>query len=86
MPVMLGALKCAPLVPESYRQPVKPAPLLRPDATAGEALDALNGTTASLDQANDRTTDVISIVEACDKRSAEVTASLTQKKPWWKLF
>jgi hypothetical protein len=47
-------------------------------------LDRLDGTTAALDQANDRTGDVISIVETCDKRSNEVAQSFAPKKPWWK--
>ena len=84
MPTMLAALKCAPLVPQSYRQPVPAAALLRPDATAGDALDALSGQTAALDQANARTGDVIRIVETCDKRSEEVAQAFAPKKPWWK--
>jgi hypothetical protein len=84
MPVMLAALKCGPLIPESYRHPVSPAPLLPPDATAGDALTALDGQTASLDRANSRTTDVIAIVDACDKRSAEVAQALKPKRPFWK--
>lgn len=84
MPLMLSALQCAPLIPQSYRQPV-PAPALPPpDATAGDVLDSLDGTTSSLDQANARAGDIISIVETCDKRSAEVAQALAPKKPWWK--
>lgn len=84
MPVMLAALKCAPLAPQSYRQPVPPAPLPPLDATAGDVLDTLDGTTAALDQANARTGDVIGIMEACDKRSDEVAQAFAPKKPWWK--
>lgn len=85
MPVMFSALQCAPLIPQSYRQPVPPAALLPPDATAGDALAALDGTTAALDTANGHTADVIAITEACDKRSAEVAASL-KPKPWWRFW
>lgn len=84
MPLMLSALQCAPLIPQSYRQPV-PAPALPPpDATAGDVLDALDGTTSALDQANNHASDMVYIVEACDKRSAEVAQALAPKKPWWK--
>jgi len=84
MPLMLSALQCAPLIPQSYRRPVQAPDLPPPDATAGDVLDMLDGTTAALDQANDRTGDVISIVETCDKRSNEVAQSFAPKKPWWK--
>lgn len=83
MPVVLTALKCGPLIPPSYRRPVPPVPLIRPDATAGDALTALDGQTAALDQANGRTADVIAIVDTCDKRSAEVFEAL-RPKPWWR--
>lgn len=86
MPVILAALKCGPLVPESYRRPVPPAPLLRPDATAGDALTALDGQTAALDKANGRTSDVIAIVETCDRRSVEVFTALQPRRPWWNVW
>lgn len=85
-PVILAALKCGPLVPESYRRPVPPTPLLRPDATAGDALTALDGQTAALDQANGRTGDLVQIIDACDKRSAEVFTALQPKRKWWKAW
>jgi hypothetical protein len=86
MPVMLAALKCGPLIPESYRRPVSPAPLLPPDATAGDALTALDGQTAALDQANRHTADAIAIAEACDKRAAEIVEAMTPKRRWWRVF
>jgi hypothetical protein len=86
MPVIQAALKCGPLVPQSYRAPVPPVPLLRHDADAGDALTALDGQTAALDRANGRTADVIAIVDTCDKRSAEVFEALKPKRPWWKVF
>lgn len=58
--------------------------LLPPDADAGTALNRLDGQTAKLDLANGRTTDVIAITDACDKRSAEVFEALQPKRKWWK--
>ena len=83
MPVILAALKCGPLIPESYRKPVAPVALLPPDADAGAALSALDGQTSKLDLANDRTSDVVAMVDACDKRSAEVFDALQPKRKWW---
>lgn len=80
---ILAALRCAPLLPPSYRSPVRPVPLLKGDATVGDALDALDGQTAALDQANGRTADVIAITEACDARTAEVAQQLKPRKWWW---
>ena len=82
-PIMLAALKCGPLIPQSYRKPVPPADLPPPDATAGDLFGALDGQTAALDQANGRTADVIAITEACDKRQAEVMEAVAPKRGWW---
>lgn len=83
-PIILAALKCGPLIPQSYRKPVPPSDLPPPDATAGDVYAALDGQTAALDQANGRTADVIAIAEACDKRQAEVMEAVAPKRPgWW---
>jgi hypothetical protein len=83
-PIILAALTCGPLIPQSYRKPVPPADLPPPDATAGDVYAALDGQTAALDQANGRTADVIAIAEACDKRQAEVMEAVAPKRPgWW---
>jgi hypothetical protein len=49
---------------------VAPVPLPAADAAAGDILAALDGQTGRLDLANQRTADVIAVVEACDRRSA----------------
>lgn len=81
-PVILTALQCGPLIPPSYRSPVRPVPLLKGDATVADALDALDGQTMRLEQANGRTADVIAMTEACDARSAQVAKQLRPRK-WW---
>lgn len=58
------------MIPQSYRRPVPPAPLPRPDATVGDALAFGDAQTAALDQANGKTADVIASVDECDKRNA----------------
>ncbi len=40
--------------------------LLRPEASAGDVVAALDGQTARLDMANGRVADLIAIAEACD--------------------
>ena len=81
MPVILSALNCAPLIPQSYRQPVPPAAL--PSPTIGAIAAALDQQTGQLELANARTSDVIAITEACDKRAAEVQAALAPKRRFW---
>lgn len=76
------ALKCGPMIPESYRKPVPGVPLPPKAASVGQIGDALDGQTRNLDTANGRTADVIAITEACDARSAEVAEQLKPKK-WW---
>ncbi len=80
-PEILAALQCSPLIPKSYHQPIKGVAL--PAPTVGGLAVALDGQTARLDQANQRTSDVIAITAACDQRAAQVKALLTPKKPWW---
>jgi len=55
------------------------------DGTAGGLALALDGQTARLDRANGRTADIIAMVDACDKRAAEVVEALKPKKSWWRL-
>lgn len=82
---ILSALNCASLIPNSYRRPVKPVPLLADGAVVGEALDALDGQTAKLDQANGRTADVIDIADTCNARQAQVLETL-KPQAWWRFW
>jgi len=84
LPAILPALKCAPAIPGSYREPVRSVPLATLDGTAGGLALALDGQTARLDRANGRTADIIAMVDACDKRAAEVVEALKPKKRWWR--
>lgn len=45
---------------------------------------ALDGQTARLDQANGRTSDVITVVDDCDRRNAELLKSIQPKKGLFK--
>jgi hypothetical protein len=85
---ILAALKCGPLIPDSYRKPVPGTPRPSPQAplTAGTLAAALDGQTGQLDLANGRTADVIAITETCDRRTAEVAKALEPKRPWWKVW
>lgn len=72
----LAAIDCSKLIPDSYRQPVPPAPPLRVGSTVGDLATTLDGQTARLDQANGRTADVVKIVDVCHDRQAAVLAKL----------
>ncbi|HZR87919.1 MAG TPA: hypothetical protein VFB02_14005 [Bradyrhizobium sp.] len=81
-PPILAALDCASLIPQSYRSPVPPAPLISTNATAGEALIALDAQTTQLDQANGRTADLIAIADSCGQRQAAILKAL-DPSPWY---
>lgn len=81
-PPILAALDCAQVIPPSYRQPIAPAPLISPDATAGQALTALDDQTTRLDMANGRSADLVAIADGCQARQAAVLDAL-QPHPWW---
>lgn len=52
-------------------------------ATTGGLGAALDGQTANLDTANDRTLGSIEITERCEAEQAEAIAKIT-KKPWYR--
>lgn len=83
-PAILAALRCGPLIPPSYRLPVKSAAL--PGPTVGELAAFGDAQTAKLDLANQRTADAIAITEACDARADRVRAALDPPRPWWKFW
>ena len=81
----LSALRCADLIPQSYRSPVLGTPLLRAGATVADLGAALDGQTAKLDQANGRTSDLIAIADMCQAQQDKVLAQL-HPKPWWRFW
>lgn len=80
---VVAAFPCADLVPHGYRTPVPGAQSLKVGATIGDLGEAVIEERAGRVIANGRTADVISIVEACDRR-AEKAAKAMQPEPWWK--
>lgn len=74
---------CASLLPEDWKQGVAGAPL--PDGdTVGDWIQFADAQTGKLDQANDRTSSAIGIVERCEARDAQAVKRAT--RPWWKLW
>lgn len=74
------------MIPDSYRKPVRPTPRLRDGANVGELGGALDGQTASLDQANGRTADVVAMADACKAHQDAVLKTLTPRRPWWRFW
>jgi hypothetical protein len=56
------------------------------NATIGELGAKLDAQTAGLDQANGRTSDLISIIGRCDARNAEAAAKLQPRRKVLGLF
>lgn len=81
---ILPALRCASLIPQTYRGDLPGVGPLGPNATVGDLATKLDEQTMNLKRANGRTSDVIAIVDACDQRQAEVAEAL-KPRPWWKL-
>lgn len=75
-PVTPDVIRCAELIPDRYRQPVKGTAI--PGPTVGEISAALDSQTSKLDQANGRTSDVVAIVDVCDRHN---TAAIDKIRP-----
>lgn len=75
-PPILDALDCASIIPPSYRNPVPPAPLPPPDATAGDLWSFADGQTTALDEANGRSSDLVALADACEDRQRHVFQEL----------
>jgi hypothetical protein len=74
---------CATLLPQEWSQGVAGAPL--PDGdTVGDWVAFADAQTGKLDQANDRTTATIGIVDRCEKRDADAVKRATKR--WWQIF
>lgn len=82
-PVVLSAAPCLSLVPEGWRQGV-PAPALPAGSTAGDWAAYADEAVGALDKSNGRLTDTLDILDACERRDAEVAAKL--ERPWWRVF
>ena len=77
----LAAFHCAQDLPPSYRKPVLSAGLLSPNETVGGLAVKYDAQTANLDRANERTSDVIALVDSCNKRMDDASQELKGKKP-----
>lgn len=65
--------------------PVEGVSPLAEGATVGDLGAKLDAQTANLDRANGRTSDVLQIMDACDRRNQGIIREMT-KKPWWKVW
>lgn len=74
------------MIPDSYRKPVRPTPRIEVGATVGLLGSALDGQTSSLDQANGRTADVISMADSCHAHQDAVLKALTPARHWWRFW
>ena len=83
-PLILAALDCASVIPNSYRTPVAATAMPGQTADAGDLWGALDDQTSRLDRANGRTSDVISMADSCQVHQAKVLATLTPHRPWWR--
>lgn len=85
-PLVLAAIECAPLVPQSYREKLQGVGPLPQGATIGTLADRLDEQTSNLDRANGRTSDVIGLIDACDKRNKGIIRELVPEKQWYEIW
>ena len=78
---VIHSAPCSDLIPAGWTEPVASAAL--PPAPADERDWMAFGVaqTGQLRTANGRTTDVVAIVTACERRDAEAVRSI--ERPWW---
>jgi hypothetical protein len=60
--------------------------LLPQGATIGTLVDRLDEQTYNLDRANGRTSDVIGLIDACDKRNKGIIRELVPEKEWYQIW
>lgn len=85
-PLVLAAIECAPLVPEDYRKKIVGVAPLKKGDTPVVALDRLDEQTANLDRSQGRTSDVIGLIDACDKRNKGIIKELVPEKQWYEIW
>lgn len=69
-PIMAAAGSCSSLVPVSWKEGVKGAPLPEGD-TVGDWIAFGDAQTGKLDAANGRTADSLAIIERCEERDRQ---------------
>ena len=74
---------CADLVPDRWKEGVKAPPIYSTEPTISDVMIYADAATARIDMANDRTSDTMSIIEACEKQNAK-SAEKLRPKPWWR--
>ena len=74
---------CADLVPDRWKEGVKAPPIYSAEPTISDVMIYADAATARIDMANDRTSDTMSIIEACEKQNAK-SAEKLRPKPWWR--
>lgn len=79
------AVNCSSAIPEEYKQYVQ-GTKLPVGATISDLAVALDTQTARLDMANGRTADMISLIQKCDARNAEIVKELAPEKKFFGLF
>jgi hypothetical protein len=84
--IVLAAVECAPYIPPEYRKQIIGAQPLPKGATVGLLADRLDEQTANLDRSQGRTSDVIGLVDTCDKRNKEILKEAFPDKPWYKFW
>lgn len=83
-PVFLNAAACSTLVPKSWANGV-PLPPLPATKAAGDWISFSDAVAGTLDIANSRTADALSIIQTCEARDAAVQKSLTPA-PWYEFW
>ena len=73
------------MIPPSYRQPVAGTPIPAADADVGDLWDSLDDQTGRLSHANGRSSDLISMADACQASQAKVLDALNPR-PWWQFW
>ena len=84
--IVLAAVECAPYIPPEYRKQIVGAQPLPKPATVGMLADRLDEQTANLDRSQGRTSDVISLIDTCDKRNKQILKEAFPEKPWYKFW
>lgn len=80
--VQAPTVGCSSLIPAGWIEPVPSAALPTPDAVEADWQVFGIEQTGQLARANGRTSDVVEIVTACEKRDAQAIRQI--ERPWWR--
>lgn len=78
-PIVAASSACSSLLPSEWREPVPGAPLPA-GAIVGDWIAFADAQTGRLDQANDRTSAAIGIIERCEARDAEAVKRARRRR------